>query len=129
VKNEIKCADAFRMLTVAYGEATLDKSNVYRIGSWYSILIDNLGMRRVAAKVVPKLLNFDQKFAACTRLLGQKQQTNDTAATVFSQIWPPCDFFLIPKLKRPMKGRRYATIDEIKTAWKKELNKIQKNVF
>ncbi|UYV60218.1 hypothetical protein LAZ67_1000452 [Cordylochernes scorpioides] len=30
VKNEIKCADAFRMLTVAYGEATLDRSNVYR---------------------------------------------------------------------------------------------------
>ena len=24
VKNKIKCADAFRMLTVAYGEATLD---------------------------------------------------------------------------------------------------------
>ncbi|UYV83463.1 hypothetical protein LAZ67_23001112 [Cordylochernes scorpioides] len=30
VKNEIKCADAFRMLTVAFGEATLDRSNVYR---------------------------------------------------------------------------------------------------
>ncbi|UYV64621.1 hypothetical protein LAZ67_3001351 [Cordylochernes scorpioides] len=34
VKNEIKCADAFRMLTVAYGEATLDGSNVYR---WYKM--------------------------------------------------------------------------------------------
>ncbi|UYV72286.1 hypothetical protein LAZ67_9002458 [Cordylochernes scorpioides] len=34
VKNEIKCADAFRMLTVAYGEATLDRSNVYR---WYKM--------------------------------------------------------------------------------------------
>ncbi|UYV61876.1 K02A2.6-like [Cordylochernes scorpioides] len=32
VKNEIKCADAFQMLTEAYGEATLDRSNVYR---WY----------------------------------------------------------------------------------------------
>ncbi|UYV74965.1 hypothetical protein LAZ67_12001916 [Cordylochernes scorpioides] len=30
VKNEIKCADAFRMLTVAYGKATLDRSNVFR---------------------------------------------------------------------------------------------------
>ncbi|OWR47304.1 hypothetical protein KGM_202969 [Danaus plexippus plexippus] len=34
LKKEIKCADAFRMLTVAYGAygavATLDKSNVYR---------------------------------------------------------------------------------------------------
>ncbi|UYV71994.1 hypothetical protein LAZ67_9001508 [Cordylochernes scorpioides] len=34
VKNEIKCADAFRMLTVAYGEATLDRSNFYR---WYKM--------------------------------------------------------------------------------------------
>ncbi|UYV62874.1 hypothetical protein LAZ67_2002199 [Cordylochernes scorpioides] len=34
VKNEIKCADAFRMLTVAYGEATLDRSNVY---GWYKM--------------------------------------------------------------------------------------------
>ncbi|UYV81250.1 hypothetical protein LAZ67_20000473 [Cordylochernes scorpioides] len=116
VKNEIKCADAFRMLTVAYGEATLDRSNVYRwykmfsegredvndeeragrpststtdekiievekmilanrritvrevaedlsisIGSRHSIFINDLGMRRVAAKFVPKLLNCDQK--------------------------------------------------------------------
>ncbi|UYV67517.1 hypothetical protein LAZ67_5001062 [Cordylochernes scorpioides] len=112
----VKCADAFRMLTVAYGEATLDRSNVYRcykmfsegredvndeeragrpststtdekinevekiilanrritvrevaedlnisIGSCHSIFINDLGMRRVAAKFVPKLLNCDQK--------------------------------------------------------------------
>ncbi|UYV78256.1 hypothetical protein LAZ67_16000691 [Cordylochernes scorpioides] len=38
----------------------------------------------------------------------------------------PCDFFLFPKLKRPMKGRRYATLDEIKTASKEELKKIFK---
>ncbi|UYV81324.1 hypothetical protein LAZ67_20000772 [Cordylochernes scorpioides] len=116
VKNEIKCADAFQMLTVAYGEATLDRSNVYRwckmfsegredvndeeragrpststtdekineveklilanrritvrevaedlnisIGSFHSIFINDLGMRRVVAKFVPKLLNCDQK--------------------------------------------------------------------
>jgi len=105
-----------RMLTVAYGEATLDRSNVYRwykmfsegredvndeeragrpststtdenidkvkkivlanrritvrevaedlnisIGSCHSIFTNDLGMKRVAAKFVPKLLNFDQK--------------------------------------------------------------------
>ncbi|VEN50524.1 unnamed protein product [Callosobruchus maculatus] len=115
VKNKIKCSDAFRMLTLAYGEATLDQSNVYwwykmfsegredvndeeragrpststtdenidkvkkivlanrritvrevaedlniSIGSCHSILTNNLGMSRVAAKFVPKLLNFDQ---------------------------------------------------------------------
>ncbi|XP_029167437.1 protein GVQW3-like [Nylanderia fulva] len=104
------------MLTVAYGEATVDRSNVYRwykmfsegredvndeeragrpststtdenidevkkivlvnrritvrevaenlnisIGSCHSIFTNDLGMTRVAAKFVPKLLNFDQK--------------------------------------------------------------------
>ncbi|UYV84567.1 hypothetical protein LAZ67_X002630 [Cordylochernes scorpioides] len=116
VKNESKCADAFRMLTVAYGEANLDRSNVYRwykifsegredvndeeragrpststtdektnevekmilanrritvrevaedlnisIGSCHSNFINDFGMRRVATKFVPKLLNCDQK--------------------------------------------------------------------
>ena len=34
VKNKMKCADAFRILTVTYGEATFDRSNVYR---WYKM--------------------------------------------------------------------------------------------
>ena len=81
VKKKIKYADAFRMLTVAYGEVTLDRTNVYlwykmfsegqedvnheeraggRIGSCHSIFTNDLGMTRVAAKFVQKLLNFDQ---------------------------------------------------------------------
>ncbi|UYV61802.1 hypothetical protein LAZ67_1006667 [Cordylochernes scorpioides] len=47
----------------------------------------------------------------------------------YSPNLAPCDFFLFPKLKRPMKGRRYATLDEIKTASKEELKKIFKNDF
>ncbi|UYV77019.1 hypothetical protein LAZ67_14002900, partial [Cordylochernes scorpioides] len=312
VKNEIKCADAFRMLTVAYGEATLDRSNVYRwykmfskgredvndeeragrpsisttdekinevekmilanrritvrevaedlnilIGSCHSIFINDLGMRRVAAKFVPKLLNCDQKqhrMNIANEMLDsvrddpnllQRVITGDEAwvdgydvetkaqssqwklpheprpkkarqvrsnvkvlLTVFfdcrgvvhheflpqgrtvnkeyylqvmrnlreairqkrPDLWKnknwllhhdnapaytsllvrdflaknntlmmpqppyfpdlaPCDFFLFPKLKRPMKGRRYATLDEIKTASKEELKKIFKNDF
>ncbi|UYV72610.1 hypothetical protein LAZ67_10000046, partial [Cordylochernes scorpioides] len=310
VKNEIKCANAFRMLTVAYGEATLDRNNVYRlykmfsegredvndeeragrpststtdekinevekmildnrritvrevaedlnisIGSCHSIFINDLGMRRVAAKFVPKLLNCDQKqhrMNIANEMLDsvrddpnllQRVITGDEAwvygydvetkaqssqwkllpheprpkkarqvrsnvkvlLTVFfdcrgvmhheflpqgrtvnkeyylqvmrnlreairqkrPDLWKnknwllhhpahtsllvrdflaknntlmmpqppyspdlaPCDFFLFPKLKRPMKGRRYATLDEIKTASKEELKKILKNDF
>ncbi|UYV79064.1 hypothetical protein LAZ67_17000978 [Cordylochernes scorpioides] len=47
----------------------------------------------------------------------------------YSPDLAPCDFFLFPKLKRAMKGRRYATLDEIKTASKEELKKIFKNDF
>ncbi|UYV76625.1 hypothetical protein LAZ67_14001499 [Cordylochernes scorpioides] len=306
------CADAFRMLTVAYGENTLDRSNVYRwykmfsegredvndeeraghpststtdkkvnevekmilanrritvrevaedlnisIGSCHSIFINDLGMRRVAAKFIPKFLNCDQKqqcmnianemldFVRDDPNLLQRVITGDEAwvygydvetkaqssqwklpheprpkkarqvrsnvkvlLTVFfdcrgvvhheffpqgrtvnkeyylqvmrnlrkaicqkrPDLWKnknwllhhdnapahtsllvrdflaknntlmmpqppyspdlaPCDFFLFPKLKRPMKGRRYATLDEIKTASKEELKKIFKNDF
>lgn len=186
VKNEIKCADAFQMLTVAYGEATLDRSNVYRwykmfsegredvkdeeragrpststtdekinevekmvlanrritvrevaedlnisIGSCHSIFIKDLGMRRVAAKFVPKLLNCDQKqhrmnIANESDFLA-KNNTLMMPQPPYSPDLAPCDIFLFPKLKRPMKGRRYATLDEIKTASKEELNKIEKN--
>ncbi|UYV63421.1 hypothetical protein LAZ67_2004019 [Cordylochernes scorpioides] len=309
VKNEIKCADAFRMLTVAYGEATLDRSNVYRwykmfsegredvndeeragrpststtdekinevekmilanrritirevaedlnilIGLCHSIFINDLGMRRVAAKFVPKLHNCDQKqhrmnfanemldsvrndpnllqrvitgneawvygydvetkaqssqwklphetrpkkarqvrsnvkvlltvFFDCrgvvhheflpqgrtvnkeyylqvmrnfreairqkrpdlwknknlllhhdnapahTSLLVRdflaKNNTLMMPQPPYSPDLAPCDFFLFPKLKRPMKGQRYATLDEIKTALKEKLKKIFK---
>ncbi|UYV78223.1 HSP90AB1 [Cordylochernes scorpioides] len=47
----------------------------------------------------------------------------------YSPDLAPCDFFLFPKLKRPMKGRRYATLDEIKKASEEELKKILKNDF
>ncbi|UYV84478.1 hypothetical protein LAZ67_X002338 [Cordylochernes scorpioides] len=47
----------------------------------------------------------------------------------YSPELAPCNFLLFPKLKRPMKGRRYATLDEIKTASKEELKKILKNDF
>ncbi|UYV68193.1 hypothetical protein LAZ67_5003332 [Cordylochernes scorpioides] len=226
------------MMTLAYGEATLDRSNVYRwykmfsegredvndeeragrpststtdekinevekmilanrritvrevaedlnisIGSCHSIFINDLGMRRVTAKFLPKLLNCDQKqhrmnianemldsvrddpnllqrvitgdeairkkrpdlwknknwllhhdnAPAHTSLLVRdflaKNNTLMMPQPPYSPDLAPCDFFLFPKLKRPMKGRRYATLDEIKTASKEELKNILKNDF
>ncbi len=116
VKNGIKCSKTLEMLTVACGESTLSKKNVYKwyklftegredvnddarcgrpststtdenvakvkkivmenrritirevaedvgisVGSCHAIFSEILGMKRVAAKFVPKLLNFDQK--------------------------------------------------------------------
>ncbi|XP_075984115.1 protein GVQW3-like [Anticarsia gemmatalis] len=140
------------MLTVAYGEATFDKSNGFwwykmfsegredgnveeraarpstsltdeklynvkkmvlakrlvtvreiaedlgiSIISCLSILIDNLGMRHVAVKFVPKLLNFDRDFLA-------KNNTQMILQSLFSPDLASCDLFLFSKLKRPMKG-------------------------
>ncbi|UYV85114.1 hypothetical protein LAZ67_X004615 [Cordylochernes scorpioides] len=179
------------------------------IGSCHSIFINDLGMRRVAAKLVPKLLNCDQKqhrMNIANEMLDsvrddpnllQRVITGDVAGVMHHEFFPqgrrvnkefhlqvmrnlreaicqkrpdwwknknwllhhdnapahtsllvreflaknntlmmpqppyspylaPCDFSLFPKLKRPMKGRRYATLDEIKTASKEELKKIFK---
>ena len=42
----------------------------------------------------------------------------------------PCDFFQFPKLKRPMKGRRFATIEQqIKTALLEELKTISRSAY
>jgi len=59
------------------------------IGSCHSIFTNDLGMRRVAAKFVPKLLNFDQKQHRINiAIFDQKQHTNDAAATVFPRSGP-----------------------------------------
>ena len=104
-KNEIKCARTFKMLTVAFGESTMSRTQVqlwydrfkegreyanvnkmskqWKIEAVKKIISDNhylrdcwwcwrivrlkpsnftdvLGIKRAAAKIVPKLLNFDQ---------------------------------------------------------------------
>lgn len=176
VKNNLKCADAFRMLTVAYGEATLDKSNVYRWYKMFSEGREDVSQVRSNVKVLLTVF-FDCRGVVHYEFLpqgrtvnkeyylqvmrnlreairqkrpdlwknkncGKKKQTsllvreflakNNTLIMPqppYSPDLAPCDFFLFPKLKRPMKGRRYATIEEIKTASKEELNKITKNDF
>ncbi|KAG5338923.1 MOS1T transposase, partial [Acromyrmex heyeri] len=180
VKNKIKCADAFRMLTVAYDEATLDRSNVYR---WYKMFSEGredvndeeragrpststtdenidevkkivLANRRITKEYYLQvmrnlreairqkrpdlwknknwLLHHDNA-PAHTSLLVREFLAKNNALMMPQPPYSPdltsCDFFLFPKLKRPMKGRRYATIEEIKTASKEELNKITKNDF
>ena len=47
----------------------------------------------------------------------------------YSPDLAPCDFVLFPILKRPMKGRRFATIQEIKTESLRELKKIPKSAY
>ena len=47
----------------------------------------------------------------------------------YSSDLAPCDFFLFPRLKRPMKGRRFATIGKIKTESLRELKDIPKSAY
>ncbi|UYV63933.1 hypothetical protein LAZ67_2006053 [Cordylochernes scorpioides] len=78
------------------------------------------------------LLHHDNAPAHTSLLVRDFLAKNNTLMMLqppYSPDLAPCNFFLFPKLKRPMKGRRYATLDEIKTASKEELKKILKNDF
>ena len=78
------------------------------------------------------LLHHDNAPAHTALLVLEFLAKNNTLVmpqTPYSPDLAPSDFFLCPKLKRPMKGRRYSTIEEIQTASKAELNKITKNDF
>ncbi|XP_065645409.1 protein GVQW3-like [Hydra vulgaris] len=80
VKNEIKGNKVWKMLQKAYCESAMKKTRVcewYKrfrvtirevadevgisIGLCHNIFSNVLGMKRVAAKFIPKLSNFDQK--------------------------------------------------------------------
>ena len=72
IRKLLICLLANRRITVREIAVDLGIS----IGSCHSILIDNLGD------------DGHSHIVACTRLLGQKQHTNDTAATVFPRSGP-----------------------------------------
>jgi len=65
------------------------------IGSCHSILTDELGMKRVSAKLVPKLLTEDQM-----------EHRIEELKIEYSPDLAPCDFFFVPKTKNyPQKAR------------------------
>ncbi|XP_032679236.1 protein GVQW3-like [Odontomachus brunneus] len=76
--------------------------------SCQAIFSDVLCMKRVATKFVPKLLNIVSEFLA-------KNNTVMMSQPPYSPDMALCEFFLFPKLKRTIKGRRFANIEEIKT--------------
>lgn len=61
------------------------------------------------------LLHHDNAPAHTSLLVREYLVKNNTLMMPqppYSPDLAPCDFFLFPKLKRPLKGRRYATIDD-----------------
>ena len=95
------------------------------IGSRHGIFSNVLGMKRVAAKSVPKLLNFEQK----QRRMEVAQESLTMPQPPYLPDMAPCDFFLFPKIKRTLNGRCFTAIDDIKSASLKELKAIPKIEF
>ncbi|PNF43836.1 hypothetical protein B7P43_G06040 [Cryptotermes secundus] len=90
------------------------------IGSVHSILTKDLGMRRDSTKFVPKLLTMEQKQRPKTWQLHHDNAPAHSAHLIqifvakhnipvvrqapYSPDMTPCDFWLFPKLKMPLKG-------------------------
>ena len=82
-------------------------------------------MRRLREAIFPQLwknnswlLHHDNAPAHSSLLFRNFLAKNNTVTMLqplHSPDLAPCDFFLFPRLKWPMKGRRFATIEEIRT--------------
>lgn len=78
------------------------------------------------------ILHHDNAPAHASRLVSQFLTNTNTSLLTqppYSPDLSPCDFFLFPKIKKTMKGKRYANIEDIKTASLKELKAIPQNAF
>jgi len=77
-------------------------------------------------------LHHDNAPAHSSRLVQgflAKHRITQVSQPPYSPDLAPCDFWLFPKLKSPLKGRRFQTVDEIKENATKQLMDIPKDAF
>ena len=101
-------------------------------GTCQRVLTEELGMHRVAAKFVPRILTADQKQQRVNILTHQFLAKNKIAVIPHPPYSPdlaPCDFFLLPKMKLKLKGSRFDTITEIQAKTQKVLNTLTEKDF
>ena len=78
------------------------------------------------------LLHHDNAPAHTSLLIREFLGENNTVTMPqppYSADMATCDFFLFPKIKRTLKGRRFTAIDDFKSASLKELKAIPKIKF
>jgi len=94
----------------------LPKTDVHRI------ITEDLHMRKICAKLVPKNLSDVWEFLA---------QNNITTLPhpPYSPDLAPCDFFLFPKLKTHPKGYQFGTVENVQAAATRALNNISSEDF
>ncbi|PNF25045.1 hypothetical protein B7P43_G06995, partial [Cryptotermes secundus] len=131
---------------------TIDQLSEETNISWSTvqrILTEGLHMRRVSAKFVRHLLGDDQRenrVNVCRDLKSEVQNdpeflkrivTGDESCNnmvivphpPYSPDLAPSDFFLFPRMKRSLKGKRFRDVDEVKENTLKALNSIQPQEF
>ena len=71
------------------------------------VLTQDLGMKHIVAKFTPRLLQQEQKEHGAAVANDLVQTTTNEPDLV------PWDFWLFPKLKSTLKGKRFQTVNEI----------------
>ena len=92
---------------------TIDELEAVTGVSWSScqqILTEELHMKQVAAKFVPRLLSECIECAA----VSHKKRDDKGFATPYSPDLAPCNFFLFPRMKRDLKGKRFQNVQEVR---------------
>ncbi|PNF42428.1 hypothetical protein B7P43_G10554 [Cryptotermes secundus] len=103
-------------------------------GTCQRILSEELNMRRIAEKFMPRLLQNEQKqhrLEVCRELQQQLQEDPNFLSKVVTgdENLAPCDFYLFPKMKLKLKGRRFDTVEEIQAETQTVLNTLTKKDF
>ena len=98
-------------------------------GTCQWVLTEELGMHRVAAKFVPRILTADQKQQRVAHKFLEKNKIAVIHHPPYSSYLASCDFFLFPKMKLKLKGRQFNTFTEIQAETQKVLNTLTEKDF
>ena len=102
--NALVCEDRRRTIDQLCEMSGISWSSIQRI------LSEDLPMGRVAAKFVPRLLRHVLSFKISSK--GMTPIAHPPPP--YSPELAPCDFFLFRRMKRDMKGKHFATVEEVK---------------
>ena len=83
----------------------------------------------VAAKFVPRILTADQKQQRVAQQFLAKNKIAVILLPPYSPDLAPCDFFLFPKMKMKLKGRRFDTTEEIQAETQEVLDTLTERDF
>jgi transposase len=110
------------------GTEIADELNL-SFGTCQAILTQDLGMRRVSAKLVMHHDNAPCHAALSVREFLAKYRILVVLHPPYSPDLAPCDFFLFPRLKSTLKGKRFQDVAEIQLNTTLQLQAIPKQAY
>uniref|UniRef100_A0A8D8U2F0 Mos1 transposase HTH domain-containing protein n=1 Tax=Cacopsylla melanoneura TaxID=428564 RepID=A0A8D8U2F0_9HEMI len=99
----------------------------------HTIITEELGMRKICAKLVPKVLTDDQKQRRVSSVQNQclpyPNQRYNHFPTPLQSRHGPCRLFLFPKVKSSLKGHDHGTIIAVKKATTRCLKEVPESAY